>query len=97
MSDISLEKAKTEQLNVVLSYILWWFLGFLGVHRFYTKQSLAWIYIVGFVLGVITTFIFIGYLILFALFILWVYDGIKLNSIVKKYNLEILEKYEQSL
>jgi len=97
MDNLQLEKLKTQQLSVLLAYLLWWFLGIFGMHRLYSKQSYWWIYIVlGFV-GIITTFIFIGYLILIALFILWIIDGFKLNNIVKEYNLKILEDFEKTL
>lgn len=92
--DIELEKMKTEQNSVVLAYILWWFLGMFGAHRFYTKQAMAWLFPVCFLLGFILTFIFIGYLIFLGLAIWWIIDGIRLNGIVKKYNLQIIEKYE---
>ena len=97
MNNIDLEKAKTQQLNVVLAYLLWWFLGVFGMHRLYTKQKRWWIYIVLGIVGIITTFILIGYLILIGLFILWIVDGFKLNAIVKDFNLEILENLEKDL
>lgn len=96
MTNIELEKAKTQQLNVVLAYSLWWFLGIFGMHRLYTKQKRWWIYIVLGIVGIITTFILIGYLILMGLFILWIIDGFKLNDIVKDYNLNLLEDFEKN-
>ena len=97
MNNLDLEKAKVQQFNVVLAYLLWWFLGFLGAHRLYTKQDRWWIYIVLGAIGIITIFILIGYLIFVGLFVLWIIDGFKLNGIVSKYNLEVLEDYEKSL
>lgn len=97
MNNLELEKAKTQQLNVVLAYLLWWFLGIFGMHRLYTKQKRWWIYIVLGIVGIITTLIFIGYFILIGLFLLWIIDGFKLNGIVKDFNLNILEKFERSL
>jgi len=95
MNNLELEKAKTQQLNVVLAYFLWWFVGIFGMHRLYTKQKRWWIYIVLGLIGLITTIIFIGYFILIGLFILWIIDGFKLSGIVKDYNLNILEKFER--
>lgn len=97
MNNLDLEKAKVQQFNVVLAYLLWWFVGFLGAHRLYTKQDRWWIYILLGSIGILTIFILIGYFIFIGLFILWVIDGIKLNGIVNKYNLEVLEDYERSL
>jgi TM2 domain-containing membrane protein YozV len=95
MNNLELEKAKTQQLNVVLAYLLWWFLGIFGMHRLYTKQKRWWLYIVVGIVGIITTFILIGYLILIGLFILWIIDGFQLNGIVKDFNLNILENFEK--
>ena len=95
MNNLELEKARTQQLNVVLAYLLWWFLGIFGMHRLYTKQKRWWLYIVVGIVGIITTFILIGYLILIGLFILWIIDGFQLNGIVKDFNLNILENFEK--
>ena len=99
MSDtnIDLEKAKTQQLSVVLAYLIWWFTGIFGIHRIYTKQKYWWIYIVVGFIGIITTFMVLGYLILIGLFIFWVIDGFKLNGIVKDFNLKIIEDFQRSL
>ena len=99
MSDtnIDLEKAKTQQLSVVLAYLIWWFTGIFGIHRIYTKQKHWWIYIVVGFIGIITTFMVLGYLILIGLFIFWVIDGFKLNGIVKDFNLKIIEDFQRSL
>jgi TM2 domain-containing membrane protein YozV len=95
MNNLELEKAKTQQLNVVLAYLLWWFVGIFGMHRLYTKQKRWWIYLVLGAIGIITTLIFIGYFILIGLFILWIIDGFKLNGVVKDFNLDILERFER--
>jgi TM2 domain-containing membrane protein YozV len=97
MNSIEIEKIKLEQKNVVLAYLLWWFLGILGIHRLYTNQSKWWLYIILFIVGFLTSFIFIGSVFIFALFMWWVIDGIRLNGICKIYNLELLEKYERNL
>ena len=99
MSDtnIDLEKAKTQQLSVVLAYLIWWVTGIFGIHRIYTKQKYWWIYIVVGFIGIITTFMVLGYLILIGLFIFWVIDGFKLNGIVKDFNLKIIEDFQRSL
>lgn len=68
-TDIELEKAKTQQKSVVLAYLLWWFLGWLGIHRLYAGMSKWWLYpVLGFI-GIITAFILVGYIIILGLFI----------------------------
>lgn len=96
-NSLDIEKMKLEQKNVVLAYLLWWFLGFIGIHRLYTKQSKWWAFLVLFLLGVVTSVIIIGWLFILILFIWWIIDGIKLHNVCKMYNLNIIEKYEQKL
>lgn len=95
MRDFNLEKAKAEQLNVVLAYVLWWFLGMFGAHRFYTKQKLGWLYIVLTLVGFLTSAFLIGIPILLGVMVWWIIDAVKLNNVVKMYNLEVLEKYQE--
>ncbi|RXJ60791.1 NINE protein [Candidatus Marinarcus aquaticus] len=93
--DIELEKVKVQQQNVILAYVLWWFLGIFGAHRFYTGQSKGWLYIVLFIVAAITLFAIIGYFIFVGLFIWWIIDGFNLHKIVKLQNLEVLNNYEK--
>lgn len=62
--------------NVLLAYLLWFFLGALGVHRFYTRrvQSGIIMLISTVLLGPIT----FGLLPL----IWWIVDGVKLYSVI---------------
>lgn len=93
--DIELERIKVQQQNVILAYILWWFLGVFGAHRFYTGQSKGWLYIVLLIVGIITSFLVVGYFILLGLAIWWIIDGFKLHKVVKLQNLEVLNNYEK--
>lgn len=93
--DIELERIKAQQQNVVLAYILWWFLGMFGAHRFYTGQSKGWLYIVLFIVGIITLFIAVGYFIFIGMGIWWLIDGFNLHKVVKLQNLEVLNNYEK--
>lgn len=62
--------------NIIVAYLLWWFLGWAGVHRFYlgrVKSGVA--QLVLFVLGCATLILVIGYAFLFAWFIWWALDA----------------------
>lgn len=96
MSDLELAKVKVGEQNVVVAYALWFFLGGIGIHRFYTKQSLGWLYIAGLIVGLATSLFVIGYFILIGLCVWWIVDGIKLNGVVQRFNLKLLEDYENS-
>lgn len=95
-TDLEFEKAKLNQKNVIVAYLLWWFLGWLGVHRAYTNQSKWWLYPLGMFLGAFTAVFLVGYIILIGLFIWWIMDGISLHKIVQTFNLNILEHYEKN-
>ncbi len=109
--DIEIEKMKIMQKSSLLAYFLWFFLGFIGIHRFYTKQKLAWLFIVLTVLGYVL-YIFgialsmsmctsgvplmvVGLIFFLVIFVWWLIDGIKLNSKVQKFNLALLDKLKE--
>ncbi len=95
-TDFGLEKAKTQQKSVVLAYLLWWFLGWLGIHRLYAGMSKWWLYPVLGLIGAITVFILVGYVILLGLFIWWIIDAVNLHKVIQRQNLEVIENYEKS-
>jgi len=69
-------KMNMEGKSVVIAYLLWWFLGWAGVHRFYlghVKTGIAQLLMV--VLGMVLTVIFVGYLILLCWFVWWMFDA----------------------
>jgi TM2 domain-containing membrane protein YozV len=44
--------------NLVIAYVLWWFLGFIGLHRIYLeKKGTGITFIILFILGFVTLFI----------------------------------------
>ena len=95
-SNLEFEKVKVNEQNVVLAYALWFFLGCFGVHRFYTGQSKGWMYIVAFIIGYASLVFLVGGVILLGIFGFWIYDGIKLNQIVKMNNLKLIEDFERA-
>ncbi|MCE5039371.1 TM2 domain-containing protein [Staphylococcus auricularis] len=59
------QNAQPEPRNKVIAYVLWFFLGQLGVHRFYCgKNGTAVIQLLLALIGYATTVILIGYIIL---------------------------------
>lgn len=51
-------KVSGEGKNLLLAYVLWWFLGFIGLHRIYLdKKGTGITFIVLFILGFVTLFI----------------------------------------
>lgn len=51
-------KVSGEGKNLLLAYVLWWFLGFIGLHRIYLeKKGTGITFIILFILGFVTLFI----------------------------------------
>jgi TM2 domain-containing membrane protein YozV len=62
--------------NVVVAYLLWWFLGWAGVHRLYlgrVKTGLAQLIL--FAIGVVTAILLIGYIFLAIWGVWWLLDA----------------------
>ena len=92
-----------EEKNLVLAYVLWFFLGMVGAHRFFLgkiKTGVAMLLLT--VVGWITSVILVGFLFLFAAGIWWLIDVyytnkyvVEHNHIMKAKKLEILDKQIQ--
>ncbi|CAM5186685.1 hypothetical protein OURE66S_01243 [Oligella ureolytica] len=73
--------------SVVVSLLLWFFLGALGVHRMYLGKVGS-----GIVMALLTIFgwmtmgVLIGFLFLFIVFIWWIFDLIVIIRLVKSHN-----------
>ena len=73
--------------NIVIAYILWWFLGGLGVHRFYLgriKTGVAQLLLL--VIGIATSVFVVGYVFLIILFIWWALDAYFTYKMVSEEN-----------
>ena len=76
--------------NLVLAYLLWFLLGFLGAHRYYVGQFLkGLLFLVGTAaataLSVVNTPAtrIAGIIILVVLFVFWIIDAFKLRKLVE--------------
>ncbi|MBN2869802.1 MAG: NINE protein [Campylobacterales bacterium] len=76
-----------EGKNMVIAYVLWWFLGWAGIHRFYlgkTQSGMAQLLL--FIVGWATSVIFIGFAFLAVLGIWWLLDAYFVQKYVSEYN-----------
>lgn len=63
------------QVNLVIAYLLWFFFGFFGVHKFYLKQPIKGVlYLLAFFIGIATTQVLVGFAILGLLTVAWLFD-----------------------
>ena len=73
--------------TVGLTYVLWFFLGLFGVHKFYLgKTGMGLLYLIMGVIGLSTTFIVVGFFILAAEGILLLIDLFTIPSQVESAN-----------
>jgi TM2 domain-containing membrane protein YozV len=96
---INVEQMRLEEQkkNAIVAYILWWFLGLFGAHRFYMGKSNAATMLIISILSFITMVIVVGYVGFFVMLIWWVLDAISLHKWVKAYNLELINNYEKAM
>ena len=76
--------------NVVVAYLLWWFLGWAGVHRLYlgrVKTGLAQLIL--FAIGVVTAILLIGYIFLAIWGVWWLLDAFFTFKIVAEENAKL--------
>ncbi|MDC7242721.1 MAG: TM2 domain-containing protein [Sphaerochaetaceae bacterium] len=77
--------------SVVLAYILWWFLGIFGAHRFYSEKGHGVTMLIIALISIVTSFIIVGWFGILALVIWAIIDAFRLHKWITAYNLELAE------
>lgn len=78
-----------EGKNMVIAYVLWWFLGWAGIHRFYLGKNKSGAMQLGlFIIGWATVVVFVGFALLGALGIWWLLDAYYVQRYVNEYNVQ---------
>ena len=82
--------------NIVIAYLLWFFLGFLGVHRFYLGRVFTGLMMLGFWAGgSVFTFILFGFPIFLAPWALWMLlDLFLIPGMVRAENNAVVDRIE---
>jgi len=78
---------QAEGKNTVIAYVLWWFLGAIGVHRMYLGRTGSGVAMLSlFIIGIVTAVLAVGYIFLAIVGIWWLVDGFLTYSMVKEEN-----------
>ncbi len=94
MSEIEKIKLESEimfkEKDLLISYGLWFFLGGLGIHRFYLGDKKGGAWMLGLlIVGWLTSVILIGFIPLLIVGFWWLYDAYKTSVLVEDYNTNI--------
>jgi TM2 domain-containing membrane protein YozV len=73
--------------SIALAYVLWWFLGWAGGHRFYLgRGGSAVLMLLLWVLGGALSFVLIGYPLLLAAAVWWLLDAFMIPGWISEHN-----------
>lgn len=81
--------------STLVAYLLWWFVGWLGIHRFYLGEIGSGILmLLLFVISLVLTLILIGYVGLAIWWLWWVVDAFLIPGMVTSYNVGLVEELD---
>lgn len=76
-----------DKKSVLVAYILWFVLGYLGGHRFYTGRVVSGILMLLITaMSWILTLVYIGFVGLFLIFLWWILDAFLIPGWISGYN-----------
>lgn len=79
--------------SALLAYLLWFFLGFFGLHRFYLGHVVSGLIMLGLtVVGSVLQFILIGYIPLAIVGVWWLIDALLTYTMVENYNSRLADR-----
>lgn len=84
--------------SVLVAYLLWFFLGWLGLHRFYLGYVVSGLLMLAlWGVGTLLSVIFIGYVILVVPFLWWLLDLILIPGMARDSNNRIILEIERGM
>jgi len=84
--------------SVLVAYLLWFFLGWLGLHRFYLGYVISGLLMLAlWGVGTLLTFILVGYVILVVPFLWWLLDLLLIPGMARDRNNEIIAEIERGM
>lgn len=83
--------------STVVAYLLWFFLGWLGAHRFYLGYVTSGLILLAlWLIGTVLSVIYIGFLILAIPAVWWFVDLFLIPGLARTRNLEIIAEIERN-
>jgi len=81
--------------SLLVAYLLWWFLGWAGAHRFYLgRTGSAIVMLMVFVISSVLLLIMIGWFGYLALGLWWLIDALLIPSIVTQCNVRLINRLQ---
>ncbi|MEY3230793.1 MAG: TM2 domain-containing protein [Phycisphaerales bacterium] len=81
--------------SLLVAYLLWWFLGWAGAHRFYLgRTGSAIVMLMVFVISSVLLLIMIGWFGYVALGLWWLVDALLIPSIVTQCNVRLINRLQ---
>ena len=78
------------QKSLAVAFLLWFFLGTLGVYHFYLGNARrAWIMIALTVIGFVTIIVLVGIILLLIAAVMWIIDAVRMSALVSQQNATI--------
>ena len=79
--------------SVIAAYLLWFFLGYGGVHRIYLgRWASGFIMLALFGVSMLLTIVFIGYLGLGVIALWWLIDALLIPGMAQRYNNRLIDR-----
>jgi len=89
---------QTYKKETLTAFLLWWFLGIFGGHRFYMGQTGSGVaMLVITLISIPLSFILIGFVSLFAVWLWWLIDAFLICGWVNNHNIRLMKSIDQQV
>lgn len=79
--------------SLIVAYLLWWFLGFFGAHRFYLGRiGSGLLMLLVSAVSWVLTFVVIGYLGVAFIGLWWLIDAFLIPSMARRHNMHLIAR-----
>lgn len=78
------QRVSNDAKSPLIAWLLWLFLGVLGIHRFYLNKPHAVTMLILYLAGIFLSFFLIGIPMVIAVLVMWVVDAFKISEWVNE-------------